>query len=108
MRKSMKIQSVSTIEKALADLNSKREEIVAQAAAISDRRKVLGYVVLVEHNKTAAAEFEKLNTEHSAIAGALDGLDDAIAEGEKRLALARAAEANLADQASESGHSALR
>ena len=67
----MKIQSVSTIEKALADLTAKRESIVARAAAIADQRKVLGFIV--GRDKDATAKLEKLNTEASAVAGALEG-----------------------------------
>jgi hypothetical protein len=95
----MKIQSISTIEKALADLTAKRESVVARAAVIADQRKVLGFISLVGHDKDATAKLEKLNTEASAVAGALEGLDGAIAEGQKRLAVARAAEADRADQA---------
>jgi hypothetical protein len=40
----MKIQSVSTIERVLADLNAERERVVARAAVIADRRKVLGFI----------------------------------------------------------------
>ena len=96
----MKIQSVSTIEKALAELAAKRESVVARAEVIAGERKVLGFISLVGHDAEATAKLEKLNVEWSAVAGALSGLDDAIAEGEKRLQLARAAEASRADQAS--------
>ena len=95
----MKIESVSIIEKAIADLTAKRESIVARAAAIADQRKVLGFISLVGNDKEATAKLEKLNTEASAVAGALDGLDNAIAEGQRRLTVARAAEADRADQA---------
>jgi hypothetical protein len=93
-----KIQSVETIARALADLTAKREAIVKRSEEIAARRKVLGFISLVGNDKEATAELEKLNTEASAVAGALDGMDGAIAEGQRRLAVAKAAEANLADQ----------
>ena len=93
------LSDIQTVEKALADLAAKRESVVARAAVIADRRKVLGFLSLVDHDKEATAELEKLNTEASAVAGALEGLDGAIAEGQKRLAVARAAETDRADQA---------
>jgi hypothetical protein len=98
MRNKMNIQSVSTIERALADLATKREAIVARATEVADRRKVLGFIALVGNDKTATAELEKLNTEHSAVNGALEGLDGAISEGQRRLVLAKAAEAKIADE----------
>jgi hypothetical protein len=94
----MKVESVATIERAIANLKQKRESIEARAEEIAGRRKVLGYLALVSDDKAASAELAKLNVEHSAVAGAISGLDDALSEGQKRLALARAAEATRADQ----------
>jgi hypothetical protein len=94
-----KIESVLDIENALAKLTAKRASVVARSEEIAGRRKVLGFISLVGNDKEATAELEKLNTEASAVAGALDGLDGAIAEGQRRLAVAQAAEAQQADQA---------
>lgn len=94
-----KIESVSAVEKALADLAAKRQAIVARAEEVGGRRKVLGFLSLVSNDDEATAELAVLNTEYSAIEGALSGLDDALSEGRNRLQLAKAMEASLANQA---------
>ena len=94
-----KIEFVEAVERAIADLNAKKATIESRAEEIAGRKRVLGYLVLVSHDKDASAELEQLNVEHSAISGALSGLSDAIAEGENRLQLARAAVVAEHDQA---------
>jgi succinyl-CoA synthetase beta subunit len=59
----MKIQSVSTIEKALAELAAKRESVVARSEVIAGERKVLGFISLVGNDKEATAKLAKLNVE---------------------------------------------
>ena len=94
----MRIQSVSDIEKALENLDAKKTAIEARAVEIAEQQKRLGFVAMIGRDKSATASLAQLNTEASAIDGALEGLSAAIAGGQQRLALARAAEANLADQ----------
>ena len=94
----MRIQSVSDIEKALENLDAKKTAIEARAVEIAEQQKRLGFVAMIGRDKSATASLAQLNTEASAIDGALEGLSAAIAGGQQQLALARAAEANLADQ----------
>jgi hypothetical protein len=71
----------------LRDLIQKRDKLAARAEQISDARKAIGYATFVDGDKAARKKLDALNVESGTIAGELEALSAAIAEGRRSLRL---------------------
>jgi hypothetical protein len=88
----MKLESSDVYEKALADLESKRDALVARVAELPEVRSMAAYDAHVGGNAEAIQTLDQVSAELSSHASDLASIDDAIAAAKKLFQMATSAE----------------
>lgn len=90
---------VETAARIVRELTEKRGQVAARVDEISEERKSLAFAAHADGDPIAGQRLHALNAEGATIAGELEAIDAAIAEGQARLDGARQTEAKGADRA---------
>jgi hypothetical protein len=93
----VKQTAVEKAQQVLAELNAKREELIAHGQELDEQRQAISFEAH-SGNKAQRAKLDEINSECLTHDYELKSLDAAIQEATKRLAAADAAEALAADK----------
>jgi hypothetical protein len=88
--------SVANAQAMLERFERERDELIARKAALADKRKAVAYDAHAAGNTKL---LDGVHREAVELESRISGLDDAVAEAERRLQQAREAEARAADRA---------
>jgi hypothetical protein len=91
--------SIRDAESVLADLEAKREKLIARGAELPALRQGAAYLAHVERNAEARRALDKINAEVAIYASESASIDDAIAAAKNKVLIAQAFEAAAADRA---------
>ena len=99
MTKSREPQTVAAAEQTLAMLQEKRASLVTRGAELDERRRFAAYAAHAQLDPAARNILGKINGEVGVHGSELRSVDDAISEAQTKLTIAKAYEADVADQA---------
>jgi hypothetical protein len=85
------MNTIEIIERTIAQLNDKRDRAVKRSTEIAAERAELGFAVHADGDKAARGKLDSLAAEAASLADETRGIGDALAEANKRLAVARRA-----------------
>jgi hypothetical protein len=88
----MKLETSDVYEKALADLEGKRDALIARVAELPEVRSMAAYDAHVGGNAEAIQTLDQVSAELASHASDLASIDDAIAAGKKLFLAAKASE----------------